>query len=155
MNATPLRITLVQSNLHWENINANLEMFSQKLHGVKHTDLIVLPEMFSTGFSMNTHKLAEDLNGEAVNWMRETARKKKSVVTGSLMIKEEGRFYNRLVWMQPDGEFKTYDKRPSVYTQQRREIFYRRRTEVDCRVKRLENLPFNLLRFKISGLVQK
>ncbi len=111
MNATPLRITLVQSNLYWENINANLEMFSQNLHGVKHTDLIVLPEMFSTGFSMNTNKLAEDLNGDAVNWTRETARKKRSVVTGSLMIKEDGRFYNRLVWMQPDGEFKTYDKR--------------------------------------------
>lgn len=110
-NTEALRVTLVQSNLHWENRSANLDMFSRKLENVRDTDLIVLPEMFSTGFSMQTRALAEELDGTAVTWMRQTANEKKCVVAGSLMIKEDGAYYNRFVWMQPDGHFKTYDKR--------------------------------------------
>lgn len=111
-----LRVTLIQSNLHWENISANLEMFSKKIAQVGETDLIVLPETFTTGFSMNP-KFAETMDGTAVDWMRKIAQKKNCVVCGSLMIRatspsESGEvFYNRLVWMKPDGEFLTYDKR--------------------------------------------
>ncbi len=110
-----LRVTLVQSNLHWDNISANLEMFSKKIDTVvgpltNNTDLIVLPETFTTGFSMNP-KFAETMDGTAVEWMRKTAREKNCVICGSLMIEEEGKFYNRFVWMQPNGEFQTYDKR--------------------------------------------
>jgi predicted amidohydrolase len=105
-----LSVTLIQSNLHWENISANLKMFSEKLSVVSKTDLIVLPETFSTGFSMNP-KFAETMEGTAVEWLKNTAQKKNCVVCGSLMINEEESFYNRFIWMQPDGEFLTYDKR--------------------------------------------
>jgi predicted amidohydrolase len=108
-----IKVTIVQSELVWENIDANLNMFSNKLKGVApdSTDLIVLPEMFSTGFSMNASGLAEDMNGKAVSWMRKMATEKKCVITGSLIIKEDGHFYNRLVWMKPDGTNEKYDKR--------------------------------------------
>lgn len=106
-----LRVTLVQANLHWEDPTANLGMFTGKLAGVSNTDVIVLPEMFTTGFSMNARKLAEEVNGSAVTWMKQTAAEKNAVVTGSLIIKEEGHFYNRLFWVQPDGKCVWYDKR--------------------------------------------
>jgi predicted amidohydrolase len=105
-----LSVTLVQSNLHWENIRANLEMFSEKIAQVGETYLIVLPETFTTGFSMNP-KFTEEMNGSAVRWMAQTAAQKNCVVCGSLMIKEEGKFYNRFIWMKPDGSLNTYDKR--------------------------------------------
>lgn len=105
-----LSVTLIQSKLHWENIFANLEMFSEKISGIGKTDLIVLPETFTTGFSMNP-KFAEPMDGSAVTWMKKTARGKNCVICGSLMINDEGRFYNRIVWMKPDGGFSTYNKR--------------------------------------------
>jgi omega-amidase len=114
-----LNITLIQADLHWENIDANLAMFSAKTERINGaTDIIILPEMFSTGFSMNAPSLAEKMDGKAVNWMKQTAAAKNCVVTGSLIIaepvgrsKSEMRYYNRLVWMPPDGEYLYYDKR--------------------------------------------
>lgn len=105
-----LRFTLVQSNLHWENILANLEMFTQKISSITNTDIIVLPETFTTGFSMNP-KFAETMDGSAVQWMRKTAKEKNCVVCGSLMINDDGAFFNRFVWMSPNGELMAYDKR--------------------------------------------
>jgi omega-amidase len=105
-----LRVTLIQSILHWEDISANLEMFSQKISTIGETDLIILPETFSTGFSMNP-KFAEEQNGLSVEWMKKMAAEKNCVITGSLMIKERGKYFNRLYWVKPDGEFYTYDKR--------------------------------------------
>jgi omega-amidase len=106
-----LRVTLIQASLHWEDISANLEMFSQKIALSKgETDLIILPEMFSTGFSMNT-SLAQEQNGSAVEWMKNTAAKKNCVVVGSLLLSDRKKYFNRLVWMNPNGEFLTYDKR--------------------------------------------
>jgi omega-amidase len=108
----PLKITLIQSSLTWENKSANLEMFSQKISKLKDsTHIIVLPEMFSTGFTMNAHSLAEPMDGPSVAWMREIAKKNNCVVTGSLVISENEKFYNRLIWMKPDGNFFHYDKR--------------------------------------------
>ena len=107
-----LRISLIQSALHWENVTANLAMFSEKINAITEpTDLIILPEMFSTGFSMQAEKLAETMDGEAVQWMRKTATQKGCVLVGSLMIKENNKFFNRLIWMRPDGSFEHYDKR--------------------------------------------
>ncbi len=107
-----LRITTVQASLHWENIPANLAMFEEKLEGLAgKTDLVVLPEMFSTGFSMNAAPIAEDMNGSAVQWMRDQAAALRAVVSGSLMAREGEHFFNRFVWMRPDGTFETYDKR--------------------------------------------
>ena len=110
--STSLKITLIQSSLSWESKPANLEMFSRKISKLKDkTDLIVLPEMFSTGFTMNASAMAETISGSGVEWMRKTASEKKCVVTGSLIISENGKFYNRLIWMKPDGNFFQYDKR--------------------------------------------
>jgi omega-amidase len=108
-----LRITLVQSTLAWEDISANLDHFSQLLEDLsgKDTDLIILPEMFTTGFTMNAAAVAETMDGKALDWMRLQAGKKNVTITGSLVIKENGTYYNRLVWMSPEGLYRTYDKR--------------------------------------------
>ncbi len=107
-----LKITIIQSELHWENVDENLAMFTQKIDAItEQTDVIVLPEMFTTGFSMESSKLAEKMDGETVTWMKAQARKKCAVVTGSLIIKEQENYYNRLIWAQPDGNIFTYDKR--------------------------------------------
>ncbi len=106
-----LKITLIQANLIWENIKNNLTHFDDLLNSVEETDLIVLPEMFSTGFTMNNKVLAENMEGNAVQWMRRTAAKKNAVITGSLIIEDHDHYFNRLIWMQPDGELMYYDKR--------------------------------------------
>jgi omega-amidase len=107
-----LRITLIQTALHWENKEKNLEMFSQKINAIAEpTDLIVLPEMFSTGFSMKPQQFAEPINGKTATWMLEMAKKKKCVITGSFIGEENGNYYNRLLWANPDGTYRVYDKR--------------------------------------------
>ena len=107
-----LKITIIQSELHWENVDENLTMFSEKIAVISEpTDIIVLPEMFNTGFSMKTEELAEKMDGKTVAWMKDQAQKSNAVITGSLIIEEHNKFYNRLVWAQPDGDFYTYDKR--------------------------------------------
>lgn len=107
-----LKITIIQSGLHWENKEKNLTMFSQKIIDItERTDLIVLPEMFPTGFSMNPKKFAEPMNGITVNWMKEKAKDKNCVITGSFIFEENGKCFNRLVWMNADGSYSTYDKR--------------------------------------------
>ncbi|MEO6949678.1 MAG: amidohydrolase [Ginsengibacter sp.] len=112
MNEQPLTISLVQSNLFWEDKKANLEMFEDKISNLKgKTEVVILPEMFSTGFSMNPASLAEAMDGETVSWMKRIANENKVIVTGSLIIKENGKYYNRLIWMLPTGKFGIYDKR--------------------------------------------
>lgn len=107
-----LKISLIQADLHWENIDENLKMFSQKISAISEsTDLIVLPEMFSTGFSMSPSTFAEKMNGKTVKWMEERAAEKKCVITGSFICEEKGKYFNRLLWMKPDGTYTTYDKR--------------------------------------------
>ncbi|MBE9510069.1 MAG: amidohydrolase [Bacteroidetes bacterium] len=107
-----LKITIVQTNIHWENKNENMEMFSHIIRDmVQHTDLVILPEMFSTGFSMRPSLMAEAINGPTVSWMGEIAREHNTVVTGSIIISEKNKFLNRLIWMPPDGNLKYYDKR--------------------------------------------
>jgi omega-amidase len=107
-----LTITLVQTHLEWEDIDANLELFDTRIDDIKvPTDLIILPEMFSTGFSMNAESLAEEMGGKAVTWLRNKSVEKNTVITGSVMVREAGRFFNRLVWARPDGKLITYDKK--------------------------------------------
>lgn len=123
-----MNITLVQSALYWENIEKNLNSFEEKLNNIGQTDLIILPEMFSTGFSMNASVVAENMDGTAVNWMRKTAAKKNSAVTGSLIIREAEKFYNRLIFMRPDGSFEQYDKK-HLFTMAKEEETYTAGTE--------------------------
>jgi len=108
-----LKITLIQTNLHWTDIDANIAMLTQKIAGITEpTDLIVLPETFSTGFSMSAKQYAEEVSqSKAIAWMRATAKQKNCVITGSLMLREADRFFNRLIWMNPDGSFEQYNKR--------------------------------------------
>ncbi|MDX1910642.1 MAG: amidohydrolase [Saprospiraceae bacterium] len=107
-----MRVTLIQSTVHWEDPAANRAMFAQKLENVtEQTDLVVLPEMFSTGFSMNAEKLAEPMNGATVVWMQQAASRLNAAVTGSFICKEGARFFNRLLFVRPDGSMEQYDKK--------------------------------------------
>jgi omega-amidase len=102
----------MQSSLYWEDKKSNLSMLEQKIKSIREkTEIIILPEMFSTGFSMRAEDLAESMDGETVNWMRKIAAEKKVVLTGSVIIKDKGHYYNRLIWMLPDGSYGVYDKR--------------------------------------------
>ena len=108
----PLTITTLQTNLVWENKNANLQLLAKKINSLQEkTEIVVLPEMFSTGFSMRPKLFAETMEGETVQWMKDISSANKIILTGSLIIEEEDKFYNRLIWMLPNGEFGYYDKR--------------------------------------------
>ena len=107
-----LIITTIQTNLHWENKTANLEMLEKKILGIaEKTNIVLLPEMFSTGFSMQPALFAETMEGETVNWMRNLAKQKNIILGGSIMVSENDVYFNRFVWMQPNGQFGFYDKR--------------------------------------------
>ena len=106
-----LKITLVQPDIIWENIDANLQKYDEMLCEVSKTDVIVLPEMFNTGFSMQSEKLKEPMNGPSFQWMKELASEKNASVVGSLIIEEYKKVYNRAIWVFPDGNLKFYDKR--------------------------------------------
>jgi omega-amidase len=107
-----LSFTLIQSNLFWENATQNLEMFSKKLDAIdRKTNVVILPEMFSTGFSMQPNLFAEKMDGNTIQWMKQQAAKHKIILCGSVMIEAEGNYFNRFVWMQPNGVFATYDKK--------------------------------------------
>ena len=107
-----LTITTIQTNLHWEDKAANLAMLEAKINSIKErTEIVVLPEMFSTGFSMKPELLYETMDGETVQWMKRIAAAKKIILTGSIIIKDNEQYFNRLIWMLPNGEYGYYDKR--------------------------------------------
>ena len=103
-------ITIVQSDIIWQNIDANLELYRKKICNIK-SDIIILPEMFTTGFTMNPDLFAEELDGRTITWMKKISKKNNSVICGSLIIKESNNFFNRFVWVEPTGVIKTYDKK--------------------------------------------
>ena len=107
-----LRVTLFQQDLAWHDAAANRERFGELLAPLAgETDLIVLPEMFTTGFSMDVDKLAEPVNGPTTRWLEESARALDAAITGSVITQDGGHFYNRMLWAAPDGEIRHYDKR--------------------------------------------
>ena len=107
-----MKIALIQSSLLWENPTANRNHFEEKINAIaEKVDLIVLPEMFTTGFTMNPEIVFETMHGETIQWLQSLAKAKNSAITGSLVIKENGNFYNRLVFVFPSGEIQFYDKR--------------------------------------------
>jgi predicted amidohydrolase len=107
-----LKITLIQTHLFWEDKGANLALLEQKIVNLAEpTEVVILPEMFTTGFSMQPTLHAETMEGPSVQWMRKIAMTQKIILTGSLIIEENGNYYNRLIWMLPNGEFGYYDKR--------------------------------------------
>jgi len=107
-----LTITIIQPDLRWEDKAANLENLEKKIRGIREpTEVVVLPEMFNTGFSMRPQVLAENMDGPTLAWMKKIAAEKKVILTGSLIIEEEGNYFNRLIWMLPNGQYGQYDKR--------------------------------------------
>lgn len=117
MNPGELHIAAIQTALHWENPDANRRHFSAIMREIAANEdeikpnLIALPEMFSTGFSMAPERLAEMPGGPTTQWMQEQASLHNAVITGSLIIKEDNKYYNRLLWVSPGGEVKHYNKR--------------------------------------------
>ena len=106
-----LKIALLQCDISWENPLKNRNQIEIYFASVEAVDIILLPEMFATGFSVEATHLAESMDGDTVAWMKEMATKQQSVICGSLMIKEAGNIYNRFVWVEPSGLIKSYDKR--------------------------------------------
>ena len=107
-----LTVSIIQSSLYWQDIGANLAMFEEKIWTIKDTpDLIILPEMFNTGFTMEVESNSESMNFTTFKWMKLMAEQTKAVITGSYIVKDQGKYFNRLIWMTPSGEFKYYDKR--------------------------------------------
>lgn len=105
-----LTITTVQAALHWEDKLKNLKMFDAMFENIENTDLIILPEMFNTGFSMQSDLLAESMNGETVEWMKANSKRYNAAICGSLIIKENDHFFNRLIFVEPNGAISYYDK---------------------------------------------
>ena len=107
-----LTVSFVQTALHWHDAAANRAALDQQFAQLSGpTDLIVLPEMFTTGFSMEARTQAETMAGPTVAWLRDKAVAHNAVVTGSVIIEENGAYYNRLLWVRPDGSLRYYDKR--------------------------------------------
>ena len=112
MPGETLAITIIQPDIIWENAVANLQHYTSLIAGISgQKEIVILPEMFATGFSMAPERLAEKMDGPSVQWMRDTARQHRIILTGSLIIEDNGNYFNRLIWMQPDGNFGMYDKR--------------------------------------------
>ena len=108
----PLKITIFQAYLFWENIPKSLGYLEEKLRSLREkTDLILLPEMFNSGFTTNVERCAEPMGGTTMRWMYDIAQLYDCVVAGTLIIEEEGKYYNRFIWMTPDGSYVQYDKR--------------------------------------------
>jgi predicted amidohydrolase len=107
-----LPITIIQTDIYWEEKSKNLEMLENKIKGIiEKTAVVILPEMFNTGFSMNAEFLAETMKGKTVEWMKRISKENNIIITGSIIIEEEGKYYNRLIWMMPNEQFGYYDKR--------------------------------------------
>jgi len=112
--ADALHVVGIQADLVWENPTKNLAFFEEKIGNLpKNTDLVVLPEMFTTGFTMNPKNVAESMDGITVSWMLKMATKNDIAICGSLVISDAGNFYNRLVFVHPSGNVEIYDKRHS------------------------------------------
>ena len=105
-----LNITLIQSDLFWENVNSNLSSFEKLISNIKVTDIILLPEMFNTSFCPQSNYLAESMDGKTISWMKEISKTKNCDIAGTLMVKEDDKVFNRLVWISKNKTIYTYDK---------------------------------------------
>ncbi|WP_272150505.1 amidohydrolase [Tenacibaculum aiptasiae] len=111
-SSNKLKIALIQADLVWENPTENRNRFQEKIMAISDTiDLIILPEMFTTGFSMTPENIAETMEGNTVNWMLKLAKEKNCAITGSIIITENDNYYNRLLFVHPSGKVESYDKK--------------------------------------------
>ncbi|WP_318343693.1 amidohydrolase [Flagellimonas baculiformis] len=110
--ARTLRIALIQSHLHWENPEKNRTMFGEKINAIsEEVDLVVLPEMFTSGFTMEPGQIDSSEGKQTVEWMQRLAQQKNTALTGSIVFQENGNYFNRLFFVEPNGEYHTYDKK--------------------------------------------
>ncbi|WP_299004717.1 amidohydrolase [uncultured Tenacibaculum sp.] len=125
MNTTNiLKVALIQSDLVWENPTENRKRFEKKINGLSdEIDLIVLPEMFTTGFTMNASAVAETMEGETVQWLQNLAQEKSIAITGSIIISENNNFYNRLLFVHPSGKIDSYNKKHTFTLAGEHEVF--------------------------------
>lgn len=109
---TNLTVAALQVDILWENISGNQTMLANLLEDLPTAvDLVILPEMFTSGFTMNIEKVAEEMNGSTIEWLLSSVNKHQFAIMGSFIVKDEGRFYNRMVLVEPGGGIQTYDKR--------------------------------------------
>jgi predicted amidohydrolase len=107
-----LTISLIQTRVAWEDPDSNLKHFGEKIAGIKeNTDLVILPEMFNTAFTMDAANNAEAMDGKTMAWIADMAKQKDATICGSLIIRDNGNYYNRLIWMRPGGSYDFYDKK--------------------------------------------
>lgn len=106
-----IKIAVIQTDLHWENVDANLAMFSKLIGDAEEVDIFVLPEMFTTGFSMQPEKFAKESYQKGLSWLQHTAKAKQAAIVGSIMVEEEGQYYNRLFFVTPSNQTYQYDKK--------------------------------------------
>ncbi len=112
MEKQDIRVTIIQAPLEWNDRKANLKYFADKIKKLKGiTDLVILPEMFGTGFVTDVSVIEETMGGQTFNWMKSTSAAINAVIVGSIALKENDKYYNRLIWMRPDGTYESYDKR--------------------------------------------
>ncbi|MFZ4522484.1 MAG: nitrilase-related carbon-nitrogen hydrolase [Bacteroidales bacterium] len=138
-----LRVTLIQTNLFWEEIQQNLDHFDNLLHRITEpVDLILFPETFNTGFSINPAVCTESIDGKSMQFLRLKAKEKNAVIMATLLIMEEGECYNRLVCIYPDGHFETYDKRHLFRLSEEYKIFRRGKEQLIVEVKGWKISPF-------------
>jgi omega-amidase len=138
-----LKVTLIQTKLIWEDIPANLSVFDKKLDAIREeTDLIVLPEMFSTGFSMNAPELAEDMDGSAVSWLLNQSEKRHVDIAGSVIIKHCNHYYNRLIWVRPDRNITYYDKKHLFRMSEEEKVYREGRSTLTVELKGWRIRPF-------------
>ncbi|CAM1343082.1 amidohydrolase [Tenacibaculum aestuarii] len=125
MNTTnTLKVALIQSDLVWENPTENRKQFEEKINSLSsEIDLVVLPEMFTTGFTMNASAVAETMEGETIQWLQDLAQKKAIAITGSIVIRENDCFYNRLLFVHPSGKIDSYNKKHTFTLAGEHEVF--------------------------------
>ena len=107
-----VKISLIQTDLAWEQTDKNLQNFDRLIEKVpSDSEIVILPEMFSTGFTMNVEKIEKPVGKKAFEWMKNKAKQIDKILVGSILFEQNAKFYNRMFWMPPDGNFQSYDKR--------------------------------------------
>ena len=138
-----LRVTILQTNLFWEDAKKNLDHFDHLLGLISEpTDLVLLPETFNTGFSINPATCAESMEGPSMQFLRKKSAEKNVVIMATLMICGENGCYNRLVCIHPDGHFETYDKRHLFRLSEEYKIFKGGNQQLILEVKGWKISPF-------------
>jgi omega-amidase len=137
-----LSLSLIQTRLFWEDKQANLTMLEKKIDQIKQTDLIILPEMFNSGFTMHAQDLAEDMEGPSVFWLQKISAEKNADLIGSLIISENGNYYNRLIWVKPEGKIYSYDKRHLFRIEGEDKVYTKGKSKLTVELKGWKIRPF-------------